>query len=89
MLPLYQEVQEYAADNSLSLLGGCRSAEFIPKMSSPNHPVIASRVRSYGPQNTYLLIQILEEMSTAPSWAELSSRIEQKSEKAREFVFPE
>ena len=89
MLPLQRDTQAHEADNTVYLLGGCRSAQFIDNLAEPNRAVIASTATGYGPMNTYLLLRVIDEMDNNNTWEELNRDLRANSQRVRnEFVLP-
>ena len=89
MIPLQIDTESHEAENTVYLLGGCRSAQFIDDLAEPNRAVIASTGTGYGPMNTYLLLRVIDEMDTNNTWAELNRDLRANSERVRnEFVLP-
>ena len=90
MLPLQRETVSHEADNTLYILGGCRSAQFIDDLAEPNRAVIASTTTGYGPMNTYLLLRVIDEMDNNNTWQEMNRDLRANSQRVRnEFVLPD
>jgi len=89
MMDLAHEVENVRRNNSILMLGGCDSTQFIDDLARPNRPVIASNGSQNNSQNTYLLGQVLGDIGSARTWQEMSSEIKRNSENAaRDTTFP-
>jgi hypothetical protein len=90
MLPLQTDTESHEADNTLYILGGCRSAQFIDDLAESNRAVVASTATGYGPMNTYLLLRVIDEMDNNDTWQELNRDLRANSQRVRnEFILPD
>ena len=89
MANLYDVATEYAADNSIFILGGCQSFQFLPNLARPHRAIMAGTGTENGGQNTYTLLRVMKGIARGDSWDTFVTRIKIDSEQARDrWIFP-